>query len=51
MGLVVLGGVEGQLAEQLAGDRVDDADFEVVHEQADIGSGAIPMPTVRRTDS
>jgi hypothetical protein len=38
-GLVVAGGVDDQLAEQLAGGRVDDADLEVVDEQPDGGSG------------
>jgi hypothetical protein len=30
LGLVVDGGVEGEFAEEFAGDGVDDADFEVV---------------------
>src|SRR5918992_1807746 len=38
-GLVVAGGVDDQLAQQLAGGRVDDADLEVVDEQQDGGSG------------
>jgi hypothetical protein len=38
-GLVVAGGVDDQLAQQLAGGRVDDADVEVVDEQQDGGSG------------
>jgi hypothetical protein len=38
-GLVVAGGVDEQLAQQLAGGRVDDADVEVVDEQQDGGSG------------
>jgi len=38
-GLVVLGGVEDQLAEQLPGGGVDHADMEVVDEQDDAGSG------------
>jgi hypothetical protein len=33
--LVVAGGVDGQLAEDLAGGGVDDADVEVVDEPAD----------------
>ena len=38
-GLVVAGGVDDQLAQQLAGGRVDHADLEVVDEQQDGGSG------------
>jgi hypothetical protein len=38
-GLVVAVGVDDQLAQQLAGGRVDDADVEVVDEQQDGGSG------------
>jgi hypothetical protein len=38
-GLVVAGGVDDQLAQQLAGGRVDDADLEVLDEQQDRGSG------------
>ena len=38
-GLVVAGGVDDQLAQQLAGGRVDDADVEVLDEQQDGGSG------------
>ena len=38
-GLVVAGGVEGELAEEFAGGGVDDADVEVVDEQDDAGSG------------
>jgi hypothetical protein len=38
-GLVVAGGVDDQLAQQLAGGRVDDADLEVLDEQQDGGSG------------
>jgi hypothetical protein len=38
--LVVAGGIEGELAEQLAGDRVDDADMQVLqvvdHRTADV---------------
>jgi hypothetical protein len=37
--LVVLGGVEGELAEDLAGGGLDDADVEVVDEEQDGGSG------------
>src|SRR6266545_8295604 len=36
--LVVAGGVEGQLADQLAG-LVEDADVQVVHEDQDAGAG------------
>ena len=38
-GLVVASGVDDQLAQQLAGGRVDDADVEVLDEQQDGGSG------------
>ena len=38
-GLVVAGGVEGELAEEFAGGGVDDADVEVLDEQEDVGSG------------
>jgi hypothetical protein len=38
-GLVVLGGVDDQLAEELPGGGVDHADAEVVDEQDDVGSG------------
>src|SRR3954469_1487730 len=38
-GLVVAGGVDGQLAEELAGGGVDDADVQVLDEQQDVGSG------------
>jgi hypothetical protein len=38
-GLVVLGGVEDQLAEQLPGGGVDHADVQVLDEQDDVGSG------------
>ena len=38
-GLVVAGGVDDQLAQQLAGGRVDDADLEVLDNQQDGGSG------------
>ena len=38
-GLVVAGGVDGQLAEEFAGGGVDDADVEVLDEQDDAGSG------------
>ena len=38
-GLVVLGGVEDQLAEQLAGGGVDHADVQVLDEQDEVGSG------------
>ena len=39
MGLVVPAGIQDQLAQQFAGDRVDDADIEVLDEQQDVGSG------------
>jgi hypothetical protein len=38
-GLVVLAGVDGELAQELAGDGFDDADVEVLDEQDDVGSG------------
>src|ERR1700757_881641 len=38
-GLVDAGGVEGELAEEFSGGGVDDADFQVVDEQEDAGSG------------
>jgi hypothetical protein len=38
-GLVVLGGVEDELAEELAGGGVDHADVQVLDEQDDVGSG------------
>ena len=41
-GLVVAVGVEGELAQQLAGGGVDDADLQVVPEQQDAGSGMGP---------
>ena len=41
-GLVVAAGVEDELAEELAGGGVDDADLEVLDEQDDAGSGVGP---------
>ena len=38
-GLVVAVWVDGELAEEFAGDSVHDADVEVVDEQDDVGSG------------
>ena len=38
-GLVVLGGVDGQFAEEFTGGSVDDADVEVVDEHDHVGSG------------
>src|SRR3954466_12499886 len=38
-GLVVLAGVEDEVAEQLAGGGVDDPDVQVLDEQQDVGSG------------
>jgi hypothetical protein len=37
--LVVAGGVEGEVSEQLAGGLVDDADLEVVDQEQDVGAG------------
>jgi hypothetical protein len=37
-GLVVAGGVDGELAEEFAGGGVDDADVQVLDEQQDVGS-------------
>ena len=41
-GPVVAGGVEGELAEELAGGSVDDGDVQVLDEQQDAGSGVGP---------
>jgi hypothetical protein len=38
-GLVVAGGVDGELAEELAGGGVDDADVQVLDEHQDPGAG------------
>jgi hypothetical protein len=38
-GLVVAGEVDGELAEEFAGEGVDDADVEVLGEEQDVGSG------------
>ena len=38
-GLVVLGGVEDELAEDFAGGLVDDGDVAVLDEHQDVGSG------------
>jgi len=38
-GLVVLGQVDDQFAEEFAGGGVDDPDVEVVDEHDDVGSG------------
>ena len=37
--MVVAAGVEGEVAEDFAGDRVDDADVKVLDDQGDVGSG------------
>ena len=37
--MVVAGGVEGELAEDLAGGGVDDGDVEVLDDEPDVGSG------------
>ncbi len=39
--MVVLVGVEGEVAEDFARGGVDDADVEVVDEEHDVGSGAL----------
>ena len=41
-GLVALAGVEGELAEDLAGGAVEDGDVEVVDQEQDAGSGVGP---------
>jgi len=41
-GLVVPGGVDGQLAEQFAGGGVDDADMQILDEHQDAGPGVGP---------
>ena len=38
-GLVVLGRIEGQLAQDLAGGGVEHGDLQVFDEQSDVGSG------------
>lgn len=38
-GLVVAGGVQDEVAEELSGGGVDDADLEVLDGQDDVGSG------------
>jgi hypothetical protein len=38
-GLVAAGGVDGELAEELAGGGVDDLDLQVLDEQYNAGSG------------
>lgn len=39
MWLVVACGVDGEFAQDFAGDGVDDSDVEVLDEQDDVGSG------------
>jgi hypothetical protein len=41
-GLVVAGGVEGEVAEELTGGGVDDADVQVLDQEKDAGSGVGP---------
>ena len=36
--MVVLAGVDGELAQEFAGDGVHDADVEILDEQDDVGS-------------
>ena len=38
-GLVVAVGVEGELAQELAGGGVDDPDVQVLDQEQDVGSG------------
>jgi hypothetical protein len=40
-GLVVAGGVEGEVAQEFAGVGIDDADVEVLHEQQDALVGVV----------
>ena len=40
--LVALFGVEGELADEFAGDGVDDADVQVLDQEQDAGSGVGP---------
>ena len=42
-GLVVPGGVEGEVAEEFAGGGVDDADVEVGDEDDDASSGTAAL--------
>ena len=37
--MVVLGGVEGEVAEEFAGSGVDDGDLQVLDQEQDGGSG------------
>ena len=51
-GLVVAVGVEDELAQELAGAGVDDADVQVLDEEQDAGSGVrslLRWPAVRAT--
>jgi hypothetical protein len=41
-GLVVAGGVDGELAEEFTGGPVDDEDVQVLDQQRDVGSGVGP---------
>src|SRR3954466_8576451 len=41
-GLVVVAGIEDEVAEELAGGGVDDPDVQVLNEQQDVGSGEGP---------
>ena len=51
-GLVVLAGVDGQLAQELSGGQVDHAYLEVLDEEADVGSGVgSPDPDVPQSES
>ena len=41
-GLVVPGGVDGELADELSGGGADDADVQVLHQHEDGGPGVGP---------
>ena len=56
-GLVALGGVEDEFAEEFAGGGVDHPDVEVLNEDEDVGSGvgssdadAVELPAVAQGD-
>jgi len=41
-GLVVAGGIKGEVAEQFVGGGADDADVQVLHQRQDVRSGVFP---------